>query len=235
MFEQTGLEMIEHFLPSVQCQELLRVIGDYRKKHDLPLICRPQASRSLKYMVVDGDSIYTLLPDMRELYSHVNGIIKKVCSRNLVPLSNKAARININIIPPGGEYRWHYDRNAVTAVLFLNKVEGGETEMYPNYRIHLGCSKHTRLQRWLDFLLCTDLLLKSFGKKVCVSPRPGFLIIMRGDKCLHSVRAVEGTEDRISITMAFDVPDVASPQQDDLDSYLYTPGAYFSFDPNYQK
>jgi hypothetical protein len=40
-----------------------------------------------------------------------------------------------NITPPGGEYRWHYDRNAATAILYLNEVPGGETEMFPNYRL----------------------------------------------------------------------------------------------------
>lgn len=37
--------------------------------------------------------------------------------------------------PPGGEYRWHYDRNAVTAILYLNEVPGGETEIFPNFRL----------------------------------------------------------------------------------------------------
>jgi hypothetical protein len=235
MFDETGLELIDHLVPQLLCHELLSGINSYRHEYSLPLIFRPRANRSLKYMVIDGDRVHAFLPQLRELYAYINNLINNVCSLNLVPLNNTAARINVNIIPPGGEYRWHYDRNAVTAVLFLNEVTGGATEMYPNYRIYLGRRRHTRLQRLLDRLLCTNVLRTVFAKRVCAQPRPGCLIIMRGDRCLHSVRTVEGTEDRVSVVMAFDTSAAAPPQQDDLDSYLYTHRAYFAFDPNYRK
>jgi hypothetical protein len=48
------------------------------------------------------------------------------------------------------QYRWHYDRNAVTGILYLNEVSGGETEMYSGCRIYLGRYKDTIAQRWLD-------------------------------------------------------------------------------------
>jgi hypothetical protein len=235
MFNQTGLELIEDLLPQPQCHELLSAINSYRHKYNLPLIFRPRASRSLKYMVIDGDRVHAFLPQLRELYTSVNNLLNKMCPLQLVPLSNRAARINVNIIPPGGEYRWHYDRNAVTAVLFLNEVPGGATEMYPNYRIYLGRRQHTSLQRVLDRLLCSHVLRTLFGKSVCARPRPGFLLIMRGDRCLHSVRTVEGTEDRVSVVMAFDTLSGVRPSQRDLDSYLYTDRACVSCDPNYHK
>ena len=52
----------------------------------------------------------------------------------MAPIEDAVAARNINVTPPGGEYRWHYDRNAVTAIIYLNEVPGGETEIFANYR-----------------------------------------------------------------------------------------------------
>ncbi|HET8840930.1 MAG TPA: hypothetical protein VFN35_05650 [Ktedonobacteraceae bacterium] len=41
--------------------------------------------------------------------------------------------MNGNIMLAGGEYRWHYDQNTITALLYPNKGDGGEIEFYPNY------------------------------------------------------------------------------------------------------
>jgi hypothetical protein len=134
----------------------------------------------------------------------------------------------------GGEYRWHYDRNAVTGILYLNQVSGGETEMYPGCRIYLGRYKDTIAQRWLDKIPRQPFLLRLFGKKMCVAPRTGMMIVMRGDQCLHSVRRVESGE-RINIVMAFDRPGASFAVQKHLDSYLYSQSAAPQFDPNYRE
>ena len=117
---------------------------------------------------------------------------------HLQPLSNQTACLNVNFTPAGGEYRWHYDRNAVTAILFLNSVDGGQTEMFPHFRVHLGRWKDTRLQLALDRTLRH---LARFVRPVVVDPAPGRMILMRGDSCLHSVREVRGKVDRISVEM----------------------------------
>ncbi len=60
-----------------------------------------------------------------------------------------------------------YDRNAVTAILYLNTVSGGETEMYPEYRIHLGKRKGARFQKWLDVLLQVETGALAFRESAC--------------------------------------------------------------------
>jgi hypothetical protein len=139
----------------------------------------------------------------------------------------------VNITPVGGEYRWHYDRNAVTGILYLNEVSGGETEMYSGCRIYLGRYKDTIAQRWLDKISRQPFLLWLFGNKMCVAPRTGTLIVMRGDQCLHSVRRVESGE-RVNVIMAFDRPGASFAVQKHLDSYLYSQSAAPQFDPNYR-
>jgi hypothetical protein len=136
----------------------------------------------------------------------------------------------VNLTPAGGEYRWHYDRNAVTAILFLNAVEGGETEMYPNFRIRLPRWKDSWIQRALDRML---RLFLRVARLVVVAPAPGRMIIMRGDRCLHSVRRVVQGE-RINVIMTFDVPGSRFRAAENLDPYLYSNRATPDFDPNYR-
>jgi hypothetical protein len=198
-FASKGVHVVDRFLDPSACAELLTAIGRYRQNHELPVIYRRESERSLNYKVIDGDRIREHFPQLTSLYAAVNRLARDISSLDLVPLSNQTATVNVNVTPPAGEYRWHYDRNAVTAILFLNEVVGGEIEMYPNYRIYLGWKKHTRFQRWLDSLLRLKIILKRFGRKISLAPREGMLVIMRGDKCLHSVRAVESSNERLNI------------------------------------
>ncbi len=235
MLHKTGVEVLEGFLPAAECDALLQCVDQYRNTRQLPVIHRKQRGRSLHYMVIDGAAIEEHFPQLSKLNTDVNLLVNRLNGTALEPLGNASARININITPPAGEYRWHYDRNRVTAILYLNEVAGGETEMFPNYRIYLGRSKHTHLQRWLDSLLMKKPVLRLFGKKLTVAPRKGMLIVMQGDRCLHSVRRVEGAADRINVIMTFDAPGAVFPVEKELDSYLYSKKSTPAFDPNYQE
>ena len=233
-FSQRGVQVMDGYLPRSRCRELLATIREYRRDHALPLIDRQDRGRSLRYMVIDGERIHSHLPEFEELYADVNAVVNRLAALALRPLANRGASVNVNITPPGGEYRWHYDRNAVTAILYLNESTGGETEMYPNYRVHLGKWKHTRVQRWLDAPLRRDLALRWFGSKLVVAPQPGRLLAMRGDRCLHSVRPVEGDGERINIIMTFDLPGAVFHVEKNLDPYLYSRESAPVFDPNYR-
>jgi hypothetical protein len=232
---KTGFEALKRFLSVAECDSLLRCVAEYRNTRQLPVIHRKQRGRSLHYMVIDGAAIQEHFPQLAKLNADVNLLINELTKAELAPLDNASARININITPPGGEYRWHYDRNRVTAILYLNDVVGGETEIFPNYRLYLGRSKHTHLQRWLDSLLLRKSILRLFGNKVTIAPRKGMLLVMKGDRCLHSVRRVRGAEDRINIIMTFDVGGAVFPVETELDSYLYSKKSAPAFDPNYQE
>lgn len=230
-----NLHLVPGYLSHAACEELLASVREFQKSHALPLIHRQVAGRSLRYFVIDGDAVHESLPDLVRIYGEVEQIVTSNFGAQLAPLRNRAASVNVNVTPPGGEYRWHYDRNAVTAILYLNTVAGGETEMYPGYRIHLGKWKNTRPQRWLDALLQWPPLLGISRKRTLVTPAQGLLLLMRGDRCLHSVRRVEGSQDRINLVMTFDVPQASFAVEENLDPYLYSKKPAPSFDPNYRQ
>lgn len=228
--ENDGVEVVDDYLSLAACDALLADARAYAATHELPLIVREVGRRALRYRVIDGDAVHASLPVVIKLYEAVLRIVQQRDPR-LEPLANRRASVNVNVTPPGGEYRWHYDRNAVTAIVFLNEVEGGETEMYPNFRIHLGQWKDSWMQRALDRLL---RLFVFAARPVVVAPAPGRMILMRGDRCLHSVRRVLRGE-RINVIMTFDVPGARFRAAEALDRYLYSRTPSPAFDPNYRR
>ena len=129
MLGKGGVQVVENFLAPSRCDELLEQVEKYRAHRELPLIVRRETDRSLYYRVIDGDQVCRFLPQVIQLYSETTHFARQICGLDLAPLENRAASVNINITPVGGEYRWHYDRNAVTGILYLNQVSGGETDV----------------------------------------------------------------------------------------------------------
>jgi hypothetical protein len=233
-FTAKGYCVRHDFLNEQECEYYLSLIADYRRKHPLQEIYRPSRERSLNYKVIDGLKIKEYLPEIEQLYANVNRIINQTVGEILEPLKNAQVAVNINITSPGGEYRWHYDRNKITAILYLNTVEGGETECYPNYRLFLEKYRYSKPQQWLDNLLRLKTMRRVFGKQLLLKPRAGNLVLMRANRCLHSVRPVLEEKDRINIIMAYDTPDANFAVEQNLDSYLYSQDAPASPDPNYK-
>ena len=234
-FNTSGYQIIDDFLTLAECEGLLGLVSNYREKVELPEIYRPMKTRSLRYYVINGEQIKNNLSDIWKIYQGaVNELVNQLTGEQYIPLDNIRVGVNVNIMPPGrSEYRWHYDRTRITAILYLNAVEGGETELYPNYRILLKNGNQAQIQRLLDSFLQIRLVRNAFRKKTLIAPRPGRLLIIRGNTCWHSVRSVEGSKERINIILAYDIPGAQFPMEKDLDSYLYTQEKAISSDPNY--
>jgi 2OG-Fe(II) oxygenase superfamily len=228
-----GYCVIDDFLPKDRCKAFLEMIAHYRSSFELPMIYRNVRGRPLKYSVIDGDQIRQRIPQIHELLATVSAVISDLSNERLVPLEDARVACNVNITGIGGTYRWHYDRNRFTALLYLNEVEGGETEMYPNYRLTLGDSRSSRLQHLADSFLHAKPIRKIFGKHIEISPKAGRLLIMKGDICLHSVRPVRSTHDRINVVLSYDVPGRTFEVAQGLGSSLSTDSENFASDPNY--
>jgi hypothetical protein len=230
-FWKTGAVLRHGWLSSSDCDRYAESVRELDRNQGLPLVERATRGRSLRYKVVDGRRIADAINDIDALNERVQAELEKVCGMRLQPISDAVAARNVNVTPPGGEYRWHYDRNAVTAIVYLNEVEGGETEMFPNYRLHFRGGRHQRIQRFLDAALRPEPIRRVLGRRRLVTPRKGSLLIMRGDRSLHSVRQVGGDHDRINLILAFDIPG-ARRTREALNTYLYG-NAAMAGDPNY--
>ena len=221
MFLERGYCLIDDFLTPQECEKLLLQIADFRRGHELKRIVRKVKERSLDYFVIDGNQIKADLPDVVALANGMNSFVNELDTTELIPLRDGRAALNVNITPPGGEYRWHYDRNRVTSLLYLNNVGDGEIEFCPRFRIKFPMNTPDVLQEATDSLLRQKWMRKVFAKTVRVPPRPGRLLIMRGDICLHSVRPVTGHQWRFNLVMAYDSPENTYSKNAELDTYLY--------------
>src|SRR3984957_8724260 len=130
-FWSEGVDVRHGWLDPAECDEHVEAIREVNRTEALPLIVRPARGRSLHYKVIDGRRIASAIPDIDELGKRVQTVTEHLCGVRLEPISDIVAARNINITPPGGAYRWHYDRNAVTAIAYLNEVSGGEREVLP--------------------------------------------------------------------------------------------------------
>jgi hypothetical protein len=218
----------EEFIDAAAAAQALAAINCFRGKFPLPIISRPSGRRPLCYSVIDGHQIFEHLPEIQKLHEQATVFVRQVFGQSLEPLADKQVACNINITQPGGSYRYHYDRNAVTAILYLNETSGGETECYPNHRWN-----SMYLQREVDRVFENPMCRRVFGRQVLVRPRMGRLLVMRGDRCLHSVREVHGDADRINVVMSYDVKGAQYANSDRLNSYLYSSAGSQQKDPNY--
>jgi len=231
---ENGFAKYPLFLSEAECGDLLAQIEAYRATHELPEVFREAGDRPLHYRVIDGERIEEHFPDLVNLYERVNVLVSEAMGEELEPLADRRVGLNVNVTPAGGTYRWHYDRNAVTAILYLNAVPGGETEIYPNYRLFMEGARYSALQRSADRVLEMRVVRGLFGKLVQVAPETGLLVAMRGNRCLHSVRPVEGDADRINVIMSFDRPGAEFDVASQLDQYLYESAGDSEVDPNYR-
>jgi hypothetical protein len=188
----------------------------------------------LRYQVIDGARVTDAFPAVRQLVEQMDRTVAGVCARRLARLGGQVG-VNINITPPGGSYRWHYDRCPVTAMVYLNAVSGGEIDLYPGYRVPCGPFAGTTFQRYVDAVDASGAARwLARARHVVLAPAPGRLLVIRGDRCLHSVREVGDGPDRINLVVSYSAPgkERALP---DLDSYLYSDSPSCRSDPNYRQ
>ena len=228
-----GCLVLENFAAAGECAELVAQVNEYRREHTVPMIERCAEELPLKYGVIDGERIAECLPRVGNVYDSVTRLVRKLSRGQVEPLADRKVACNINITQPGGSYRYHYDRNAVTAILYLNATEGGETECYPNYRLSLPSASSSTLQQRLDRFLQHRLVRSVAASQLLIRPRVGRLLIMQGNRCLHSVRPVLGETDRLNIIMSYDRPNAQFDVADDLNKYLYSARDFSATDPNY--
>lgn len=219
-FWRRGVEVVPQFLSATECERLLSAVADYRRTHELPVIFREEKGRSLNYVVMEGWRFHEALPDAEAIVDRIRTRLESICAEPLVLIDDARAACNVNITPPGGQYRWHYDRNLVTALVYLNGVEGGETDLYPNYRVTWPWSRPRVTQSLLDRLLLNKGVRALAGRPTAVTPAQGTFVALRGNTTLHSVRPVRGDQDRVNLVVAFDRPGSDSTRRT-LNAYLY--------------
>lgn len=223
-FRENGYVLLSDFLPASDCAALVEAIEQYRKTKEIIKVDRESLIETKHFLTLNGSDVETYVPDAERLYRRVNQVVNSIASKEYVRLGNKAIGLSINIVPSGGVFSWHYDRNEITAVLYLNEVAGGDMELYPRYRL-LMKRRSKGLGKWLqrvpDAIMRPSLVRRlSMRSKVAVSPKPGTLLIMEAIRCLHRVRPVVAGQ-RYSVQFAYDAENVSFDESSTKDYYGY--------------
>ena len=222
-FRKQSYVVVNDFLPALECRELLHAIDQCKERIDLIKVNQLSVTSIKKFLTLNGEDIEENIPGASELYARVNEVVNKLSGKDYAPLDNKRIGLSINITPAGGTFSWHHDRHEMTAILYLNEVEGGgELEFFPNNRILLKNSRGG-IKKWLQLgfdaaVLAVCLMTR---RKVTVTPKPGVLSIMVGTRCTHRVRPVVGDRERVCVIFAYDVPGKDFSREMTTDYYGY--------------
>jgi hypothetical protein len=206
------LHFDKYFLSPSECTKLLTSI--YSVKEKLSLFGQP---------VIDGSVVSKHIPSVTKLIREIQNEVDAFAGIPLVPLSNSKDAIRIHFTEPHLEYSWHYDPNVLTAVIFLNQVEGGEVDVFDDYRILLDSNSLSSTQRLLDRVLNSGICRWLFSSKLSqFEPSQGGLLLMHANRCLHSIRKVRGRVGQVRIEFAFDVPGITRAYSEANRYYLKT-------------
>ena len=173
--------------------------------------------------VLDGAFVSEQIPAFARLIQNVQKAVDDFSETPLVPYPTAKAAIQVHFTYPGRALPWHYESKAVKAILYLNQVDGGEVEIFEDYRLLLSSMPLSSTQKVLDQILLSKFSRWLFSKKHSViQPEAGQLVIMKANRCPHSVQPVRGMSDRISIVFLFDTPGKAHEADPELNPYFYS-------------
>ncbi|MBX3191379.1 MAG: 2OG-Fe(II) oxygenase [Labilithrix sp.] len=205
-YGRDGYAYAEGLLGAEECRSIVEVV----ERHRATLIdvdIDSWVARS-KFFTINGEELEALVPAVRRLNEELCEVASELEGRPLAPLDNKTVGLSLNLTPGDGTLSWHYDRNLVTAVVHLNRVEGGEFEIYPRYRARVRNNHHgvrKVVQRVFDLALRPEPVRRVLGRKVIVRPEPGAVGFM-DSRCLHQVAPVRGGTARAAIVFCYDEP-----------------------------
>ena len=205
-FSKHQYVLLHDFLPAAECRKILDAVERCRKASSLINVNQNSVTSRKKFLTFNGEDIEQNVPAAAALYAKVNEVINRISGKEYAALENKKIGLSINVTPAGGTFSWHHDRHEITAILYLNEVEGGgELEFFPNNRLLL--KNKQGLRKWLQLGCDAVGLVVSMAvrTKVRVTPKPGLMCVMVGTRCTHRVRPVVGDRDRVCVIFAFDV------------------------------
>lgn len=183
-------------------------------------IDRRAAGHVLSYRVLTGDVIRDDFPELFDFYgdARTRAWVASVTGEAEIHTSpNLMSSVNVNILQSGHRYRWHFDANPYTALLYLSTTPeeaGGELELYPDLR------RGRRDDPAWDAVV-TDPQHLGRCERVSIRSQAGMLVLVDGSVTYHRVAPVLAPCDRISVPMVFP-PFRQEERPAHLDAYLYS-------------
>ena len=207
-FENDGFLVIDNFLPEGVCDEIVDSLKRIEAESGFIRVDRVGRRSASQFSTINGEELECAIPVVAKIYQDVGKLVKRNISEELKLIENRAIGLSINVTAANQQFAMHYDRNAITIVLYLSEVEsGGEMEFYPNQRMILRLPSYPivrKIQKVLDLLSRTSLFRMLRRQRKLVAPKKGKMLLFKGNQCLHGVRPVLGSQKRCSLQLAYD-------------------------------
>jgi hypothetical protein len=116
---------IARLIVSDALTEALKGYGHRRDVQDGEIV--PGGDR--RHTVIDGLIVAAAVPDLMEIYDHLLPILRQITGKPVIRSPYPRSAVNVKIFGVGDSHGWHYDTNALTALLSLNTCGSGGTEI----------------------------------------------------------------------------------------------------------
>jgi hypothetical protein len=225
-FRERGYVVIDDFLLPNEISEILDSIETYRASgSEIIQVDNRDIIRTQIFKTIVGQNCEDHVVAFSDLWrTRIFEIAKDLVDCELFPINDPTIGINVNMTELSGELSFHYDRNEVTGILYLQACNGGFLEILPIHRILLPyryywCVKP--IQRGFDVLWRSPVALwVAQRKRQFIEPRPGLLVIMRGPVTLHRVTPVQHGPVRIAGVFCYDKPETKWEKWNSGDNYV---------------
>ena len=225
-FQKKGYVVIDDFLSASEIRQILDSIEAYRAAgREVLQVDQRSMVRKQIFKTITGDECEQHIALLGDLWrNRILELSKQLSGVDLLPINDTTIGLNCNITERSGVLSFHYDRNEVTGILYMQGCNGGALECYPHFRWLLPNRYRwhmKQLQRVFDVLWRTPLALWLAKKRrELIAPKAGRLVIMRGPLALHRVQPVEEGPNRIAAVLCYDRPEVKWEKWNSKDNYV---------------
>lgn len=191
IFDRAGFEVFDGVLDGDYCAKLANELSGSMARN-----CIGVNNDGVFINTKNGKHLISEFPQIKLFYDLIYSKILRF-DKNLLVVEDLPVAISANLLRPedGHVFRYHFDRNEYTAVLYLTENHDFPLQIYPNIRTDPVEGDSVWLYQ------------QESVKPVSITPRQGRLVVFRGRTCLHGIvgntKRLPG-EERISLQFAYD-------------------------------
>lgn len=190
-FERKGFEVFDGILDERCCSELAQKL-----RASMDKACITVDNDGVHIQTKNGASLISELPEIKRIHDFIHSCMASSIE-NLRVIGDLPVAISANLLraEDGHTFRYHFDRNEYTAVIYLTENQEFPLSLYPNIRTDPLVGDSTWLYE------------KDTIAPINIAPNPGRLVAFRGRTCLHGVinhSANSTATERLSLQFAYD-------------------------------
>ena len=190
-YVNAGYEVFDGVLSEPHCASLAEQVAAAMAQS-----CIEVDRDGIRIQTLNGQTLVAAIPELQLLHDNIHARLAESIA-GLLMLDDLPVAISANLLRPGQghAFRYHFDRNEHTAVLYLSDCADLPLCLHPNIRTDPMDGEATWHYR------------QDTRQPIRIDPRPGRLVCFHGRTTLHGVipdSAPHSKCDRVSLQFAYD-------------------------------